>query len=99
MLGFLHGRAIRSALEPERGRASKRNWTPGATDVSGASERQEQPPAGEESQFPSPTTQVDYFPSRSWNNSCIAFQDFSSAALSYFMPGLFALSASGTVKL
>ena len=40
-----------------------------------------------------------YFPSVSLNSDCISFQESSSAFLSYFMPGLFALSAPGTVKL
>lgn len=42
---------------------------------------------------------ASYFPSVAWNSSFMRFQESWSAFLSYFMPGLFALSAVGTVKL
>ena len=40
-----------------------------------------------------------YLPSVSLKSACISFQDFSSAALLYFIPLIMCLSAPGTVKL
>src|SRR6478672_9573858 len=42
---------------------------------------------------------VAYLPRVSLNSATISFHDFSSAALSYFMPLSMCLAASGTVKL